>query len=61
MLEVEGEGEVASRMSFSARDMSEIISVLVLAGAGEDGEPASSRARFVQDCAGGIGIEAAVA
>ena len=59
--EVAGDGEAA---------MSETISLLVLAGAGDDGEPAASRARFsrrsscdrfLTERAGGAGMEAAVA
>ena len=61
MLRAGSEGERASEQSFSAREMSEIISSLVLAGAGDDGEPASSRVRFMPDREGGTGIEAAVA
>ena len=61
MLRVGSEGESASEQSFSTREMSEMISSLVLAGAGDDGEPASSRVRFMPDRKGGTGIEAAVA
>ena len=65
-----GVGERASEQSFSAREMPETISLLVLAGAGDDGEPASSRVRFsrrssrdrfLTERAGGAGMEAAVA
>jgi hypothetical protein len=41
--------------------MSEAILLLMLAGAGGDGEPASSRVCFMLDRAGGTGIEVAVA
>ena len=59
VLEVEGGDDAALRTSSSAWEMSETIPPLVLAGAGEVGEPASSQARFEQDCAGGTEIEAA--
>ena len=61
MLEVEGKGETASSTSSSAREMSVVISSPALAGAGNDGEPASSRAHFVRDRTEGTGIAAAVA
>ena len=41
--------------------MSKLIPLLVLVGAGDDGEPASSQVRFMPDCAGGTRIEVAVA
>ena len=61
MLRAGSEGGRASEQGFSAREMSEDISSLVLAGAGDDGGPASSRVRFMPDRADGTGMEAAVA
>ena len=61
ILEVEGRDHAALRTSSSAGEMSEAIPALVLAGAGNDGKPASSRARIMQDRAGGTRREAVVA
>ena len=61
MSRVGNEGEAASEPSFSAREMSEMISSMVLVGAGDNHEPASSQVRFMPDRGGGTRIEAAVA
>ena len=61
MLETIGEGDAASLTGTAAGELPERVPLLVLAGAGDGGGPASSQACFLQDHAGGAGIEAAVA
>ena len=61
MAETVREGESAFLMASAAGELSGRVPSLVLTGAGDGGGPGSSQARFMQERAGGTGIEAAVA
>ena len=59
--EVEGEKETAFLAASAAGGMPERVPPAVFTGVDDNGGTASSRSRFLQEHAGGTGIEAAVA